>query len=142
MMPRLGLLLVLVFGFAVRANAAQTDDPPAGAAAPTGQSAPGRSDDVPQALRQAVMDKMARGFVLPDSVVWKFDFTQPYPTGGTSVCGRVNYQNSTRRYVGEQPFFARLLSGRVIKAGIISPSKIEDPVHAVADAFAVACGGK
>lgn len=135
---RLELLFVVVLS--MTAPALAEADQPVGAAAPSTAGRPGRSDDVPPEVRQAVTDRFARGFLLPNTVMWKFDYTQPYPTGGLAVCGRVNYQNSTRRYVGEQPFFARLQDGRVIQSGIVARSKIEDPVHANANAFAIACG--
>ncbi len=138
MMCRPDLLLVIIFGLAAPARAA--DGP--GDAAPAGGAARlGRSDDVPQAFRQAVIDKFARGFMLPQTVLWKFDYVQPYPIGGFAVCGRVNYQNSTRKYVGEQRFFARLQDGRVTQSGIVARNKMEDPAHANADAYAIACGG-
>ena len=102
-------------------------------------SVPGRSDDVPADMRQAVIDHFARSFLLPQLVLWDFQFRQPYPTGGIAVCGGVNYPDSTRQYVGKMPFFARFQSGRIVQAGIVAKSHVEDPVHANANAFKIAC---
>jgi hypothetical protein len=96
--------------------------------------------DVPAWIKQAVKDHYARQFMMPDVVIWKFDYTQPYPTGGTAICGRVNYTNSIHRYVGFQRFYALIKYHRLIESAIVSVSLMEDPVHASADAYAIACG--
>jgi hypothetical protein len=115
-------------------GAAQPASPPAAMPALTG-----RSDDVPPDMQQAVIEKFARSFLLPQLVMWDFGFMQPYPTGGIAVCGFVNYPDSTRQYVGKLPFFARFQAGRIVQAGIVARSHLEDPVHASADAHKIAC---
>jgi hypothetical protein len=100
----------------------------------------GRSDDVPADMQQAITDHFMHSFVLPQLVLWDFRFLQPYPTGGIAVCGTVNYPNSTRQYAGKVPFFARFENGRIIQAGIVARSHFEDPVHANANAYKIACG--
>ena len=104
------------------------------------QEAPkSRVTDVPETIRNAVIDRLQKNFVYPQLTIWKFDYMQPYPTEGISVCGRVNYLNSTRRYVGELNFFAHIRDGKVVQAGIVSHSVREDPVLGNADAYKIAC---
>ncbi len=105
-----------------------------------GQSIPkGRVDVVPDDIRQEVIAQMQRTFVYPQLVIWKFDFMQPYPTDGMAVCGRVNFPSSTRRYIGEQAFFAHLRNGKVAESGIVAQRQNEDPVLANAAAYKIAC---
>ena len=100
----------------------------------------GRVDDVPDDVRQAVIDRMQRTFIYPMLVIWKFDFIRPYPTDGIAICGRLNFPDSTRHYVGEQPFFAHMSGGRVTESGIVARRQNEDPVLANANAYKIACG--
>ncbi len=113
--------------------------PPAAQSAAAPPVVAGRSDDVPADMRQAIADHFARSFLLPQLVRWDFLFLQPYPTGGTAVCGLVDYPNSTRQYVGKLPFFARFQNGRIVQSGIVARSYMEDPVHANANAYKIAC---
>ena len=98
-----------------------------------------RVTDVPDTLRQAVIEQLQKTLVYPELAIWQFDYMQPYPTEGVAVCGRVNYPNSTRRYVGYLKFFAHMRDGHVIKAGIVSPSVRDDPVLSNATAYKIAC---
>ena len=100
----------------------------------------GRVEIVPDDVRQAVIAATQRTFIYPQLVIWKFDFIQPYPTDGIAVCGRVNFPNSTRRYVGEQPFYAHMIGGQVIESGVVAQRQNEDPVLANAAAYKIACG--
>ena len=105
------------------------------------QTLTGRVPDVPDDIRQIVIEKLQKTFIYPMLTIWKFDFMQPYPTEGVSVCGRVNFANSTRHYIGEQNFYAHLRGGKVFEAGIVARRAQEDPVLGNATAYKVACGG-
>ncbi len=100
----------------------------------------GRVTDVPDELRQAVIYHLQHDFVYPDLVVWDFQFIQPYITGGIAICGQLNLADSTRRYVGMQPFYAIYVSGNVTSAGIVAKRQNEDPVLSNRAAFKIACG--
>jgi hypothetical protein len=112
---------------------------PAEAGAQPAPAEAGRTE-VPPAMRQLVIDHFAKSFVLPQLVIWKFDYAQPYPTGGTAVCGRVNYPDISRRYVGEQPFFVRFKDGVLVESAMMSRLAIDDPVGASRHAYTIACG--
>lgn len=103
--------------------------------------APARADDadVPQAIRDAIAEHFRKSFVVPYMVLWKFDFTRPYPTGGTAICGRVNYPGSTHRYKGDHAFYARIQKGVVTDGAIVSTSVAEDPTHITDAAYRIAC---
>jgi hypothetical protein len=101
----------------------------------------GSAGDITPAMRQTIRDRFRKIFMLPDTVLWRYDFTRNYPTGGISVCGRVNYQDSTRRYVGFLKYYARFTDGKIVDTGILPRNANQDPVHANADAYRIACGG-
>ena len=93
-----------------------------------GQPAPkGRVSDVPDDVRQAVIDRLSKTFLYPQLVIWKFDFAQPYPTGGTSIWG----PTTTR---------APRPDGRIVQANIGAARQNEDPGGADATGYQVACG--
>jgi hypothetical protein len=106
---------------------------------------PGRAEDdnaahIPLETQQLIKAKFADSFLFPDYVQWRFDFTRPYPTSGTSVCGRVNYQNSTHNFIGFKPFFALILNGRVTDYHIVPGVYAQDVTYAGLAAYKVACG--
>ncbi len=70
------------------------------------QAAQDTSKDVPADVQQLVEDYFNDRFVYPDTTDWHFDFIAAYPGSERIVCGRVNYQNARRQYVGEKHFFA------------------------------------
>jgi hypothetical protein len=126
------LILGVWLSLAGHAGAAEAGD---GTATPAG-----RSQNIPADKQQAIIDHFAVNFVLRDMVIWKFVFSQPYPTGGIAVCGTVNYPDSTRRYVGSRPFYARFVDGKIVTATIVVSGSRNDPAHASADAYKIACG--
>jgi hypothetical protein len=105
---------------------------------------PARGNDnaanIPIETQTLIKARFRNTFLLPELVQWKFDFTKPYPTGGIAVCGRVNYQVSTRRYVGFRPFMALVVDGRVTDHRIVPGVYAEDPTYASLAAYKVACG--
>lgn len=106
------------------------------AAAP---AASGWAAPVPKALQQPVIDHFRGVFVLPDLVIWQFDQAKPYPLGGMTVCGHVNILNSTRRYMGLQPFYAVVRDGAWVEGDIVG-NKVQDPTGAVAASYKTLCG--
>ncbi len=99
----------------------------------------GRVTDVPDNVRQAVIDHLQHTFVYPDLVIWHFEYMQPYPTGGLAICGNLDLPDSTRHYERAQPFYAHYVDGRVVESGIVSPRQNEDPVFSNRAAFGIAC---
>jgi hypothetical protein len=71
-------------------------------------------------------------FVLPDTVLWDFDFIKPYPLGGTTVCGRVNFQNSNRVYGGKQLFYTVFQEGKAVDGGVVG-NVVDDPTGTTRD---------
>jgi len=109
-------------------------------------ASPSRAEDdnaahIPLETQQLIKAKFADSFLFPDYVQWRFDFTRPYPTSGTSVCGRVNYQDSTHAFIGFKPFFALILNGRVTDYHIVPGVYAQDVTYAGLAAYKVACGG-
>ncbi len=84
--------------------------------AQTGQAA--RSAElsaVSQDLQDKVEDKAAAQLVKPETAVWIFDFIRPDPGGGRIICGKINYQDSTKKYRGPYRFFATVRGANVVK---------------------------
>jgi hypothetical protein len=109
------------------------DDPPvmppsASADAP----APTAGNPVPDNMKQMSMLYFRKLFVLPDTVLWDFDFTKPYPLGGITVCGRVNFQNSDRVYGGKKLFYTIVQEGKIIDGGVVG-DVVDDPVGTTRD---------
>lgn len=57
-------------------------------------------------LQDKVIAKIGRLLVMPETARWVFDFIRPDPGGGQIVCGKVDYQDSTKKYQGPHRFFA------------------------------------
>lgn len=102
-------------------------------------AAPPPSDPVPPALQDVIIAKISTTLVLPASAIWQFDRSQPYALGGTLVCGRVNYQISTRRYVGMSPFYAVVNDGKVSEWALVSTEYKLDPTGATTLAYKQHC---
>ncbi|HTZ69234.1 MAG TPA: hypothetical protein VMB71_01150 [Acetobacteraceae bacterium] len=93
-------------------------------------------------LQQSIVASLGRMMVLPQTTVWQFDWSKPGPAGGTLVCGHVNYQDSTRHYLGLQPFFAIVRNGKVAESGIQTKSGAVDPTGAISYSYDQYCGNK
>jgi hypothetical protein len=102
---------------------------------------PPGTESVPLDIRDAVKAAIAVHLVLPETAKWTFEFMSPYVTGGTVVCGRVDYQSAMRQYVGAKRFYA------VVKHGVVTLSQLQDPpfidtTGAEARDFALLCDRK
>jgi len=95
---------------------------------------------VPAAVQQVVMAYLEPSLVLPATALWTFDSAAPFPLGGTLVCGHVNYQISTRRYVGPSPFYAIVSDDHVREWGLVTPSTSSDPTGAIRLNYQEHCG--
>jgi hypothetical protein len=95
---------------------------------------------IPLETRKLIKAKFEDNFLFPELVEWRFDFTRPYPTSGTAVCGRVNYQDSTHGYIGFKPFFALIVDGRVTDYHIVPGVYAQDVTYAGLAAYKIACG--
>jgi hypothetical protein len=92
---------------------------------------PGTGNPVPDSLKQPTMLYFRKLFVLPDTVLWHFDFSKPYPLGGTTLCGRVNFQNSMRVYGGDKLFYTIFQDGKLVDGGVVG-NVVDDPVGTTA----------
>jgi hypothetical protein len=108
-------------------------------AIPPAAAQDGSADDVTQPMKDSIEAYFHKSLLLPELAIWKYDFTRPYPTGGTAVCGRVNYVVSTRRYYGFLPFFVRFKNGKLVEGAIAVPPKV-NPIQAPTYAYRIACG--
>jgi hypothetical protein len=106
----------------------------------TARAADGNAAHLPRETRDLVKASFREIFLLPDQVHWEFDVVRPYPTTGTSVCGRVNYEDSTRHYVGFRLFFAVLVDGHVTDHRIVPDSYVADPTYTNLQGYKIACG--
>jgi hypothetical protein len=76
--------------------------------------------------------------VLPDFTKWRWDNAKPYPLGGRLICGHVNFQNSNRRYMGEEAFYAVVRDGKYREGGVVG-NMIQDPAGTVRFAYKTLC---
>jgi hypothetical protein len=84
------------------------------------------SIDVPPDIRQAVIARLSPQFAVKETAIWEFDSLTPYILGGTLVCGKVNFQNSLRRYMGMLPFYIVVKRGGATGDSGIMPLNLED----------------
>jgi hypothetical protein len=110
-----------------------------GKAAQSAASQDATAADITQPMKDAMEAYFHKTLIHPELAIWKYDFTRPYPTGGLSVCGRVNYVTSTRQYFGFLPFFAHFRGGRMVEGGIAVPAYV-DVLQGMTHAYDVACG--
>jgi len=99
---------------------------------------PALAAPVTLADQQVVIEHFRSTFVLPQFTQWRFDKAGPYRLGGTLICGGVNFQNSVRRYVGEQPFYAVVRDGKFTEGGIVG-NAVQDPAGTVQFAYNILC---
>jgi hypothetical protein len=128
-------------GAAMAADAAQDTAAslPSGAAKQLAMIPTASVDDLSADAKQVIKDHFRKNFMLPDIVLWKFDYLRAYPTGGTAVCGRVNFPNSTRQYVGYKPFYALFQHGDLTGSVIVAREEA-DPERASPKSYNIACG--
>ena len=100
------------------------------------------ADTVPPETRRLVEDHFASSLVLPATALWQFVSIRPYIGGGDIVCGKVNFQNSTRRYIGYLGFYAVVRNGKVGISGIEAANAMQDPTGAFKFAYQSFCEGK
>lgn len=94
---------------------------------------------VPPAIRRQVMAFFAPSWVLPDTVMYRWDALRPTFGGDQVVCGWVNYQNSTRVYVGWRAFYA-IVHGAEIPTSAIQPGNLTDGISsAITKNFNLLC---
>ena len=98
------------------------------------------ADPVPVDMQQKIIAHFSPAMVLPQTTIWHFDRMAPFVLGGVTVCGRVNYQNSTKKYLGLEPFYAVVQDGAVNDGGISSNDKLLDPEGSVAFSYKQHCG--
>jgi hypothetical protein len=97
------------------------------------------ANDVSIAYQRLVKAHFAINLPLPDLAIWRFDSVRPYPGGGDIVCGKVNYQNSTRVYMGMLGFYVVIRNDRVGLSGIEANNAMEDPTGAFKFAYHNLC---
>jgi hypothetical protein len=97
------------------------------------------ADTVPPDLQRITMEHFLPSFVYPDLVQWEWDSAKPYPLGGTAVCGKVNFPNSNRRYLGYKEFYALVVDGKYQEGGIVG-NNVQDPAGAIGFAYRTVCG--
>jgi hypothetical protein len=95
---------------------------------------------VPPATQQVIMAYLEPTLVLPATALWTFDSATPFALGGTLVCGHVNYQVSTRRYVGPAPFYAILVDNKVREWGLVTHGASTDPTGSIKLNYQEHCG--
>jgi len=98
--------------------------------------------DVPVDTKRLIQSHFAPTLVLPATAIWRFDGMKPYGGGGDMVCGKVNFQNSTRRYIGFLGFYAVIRNGKVGISGIEAENVMQDPTGAFKFAYHNFCGGR
>jgi len=97
------------------------------------------ANQVPIPVQRLVKARFAVNMPLPDTALWRFDSVKPYAGGGDIVCGTVNFQNSTRVYMGVLGFYAIISRGKVGLAGIEANNAMEDPTGAFSFAYHNLC---
>jgi hypothetical protein len=97
------------------------------------------ANEVSIPVQRLVKARFAVNMPLPDTALWRFDGVKPYAGGGDIVCGKVNFQNSTRVYMGMMGFYAVIRSGKVGLAGIEATNAMEDPTGAFSFAYHNLC---
>jgi hypothetical protein len=94
---------------------------------------------VPADIQQRVIAHFSDAFVLPDTAIWKFDGYPPFPEGGNVACGRVNYQDSTKAYIGYRGFFAVIRGPNIDAANILPRFSRQDPTGAATATYHQLC---
>ena len=74
-------------------------------------------------MQDKVEDAAARQLIKPETALWTFDFIRPDPGGGQIVCGKISYQDSTKKYRGPYRFFASVRSDKVVKVTLQEASR-------------------
>ena len=74
-------------------------------------------------MQDKVEEAAAKQLVKPETALWTFDFVRPYPGGGQIVCGKISYQDSTKKYRGPYRFFATVRSDKVVKVTLQEASR-------------------
>jgi hypothetical protein len=93
----------------------------------------------PDPKQRAMIDAyFSPQFVWPDQAIWRYLKTQPF-LDGTLWCGQVNEMNSSRRYLGFQPFYVTLYADGVHE-GAIMGSAHDDPTGTLRGMLKQRCG--
>jgi len=96
--------------------------------------------NVPQDLKQVVIDHFSPMFVVPQTAIWEFDTMSHYLLGGTLICGKVNYQDSLHHYVGPQPFYLVIKSDHSTGDGDLLPLYVvRDPTGTKRSTYTKVC---
>ncbi len=97
---------------------------------------------VPVPMQRSIQGYFAPTMVLPALALWRFENIKPYGGGGDLVCGEVNYQDSTRQYLGYLGFYAVVRNGKVTMGGIRAANEAQDPTGAFEFAYSKLCSRK
>lgn len=80
-----------------------------------GEAARAASQEQPVSVevQDKVIAVIGRQLVKPETARWVFDFIRPDPGGGQIICGKVDYQDSTKKFLGAHRFFVTYSGGKV-----------------------------
>ena len=107
-------------------------------AARADQGLPPGTAKVPPDTQFLVESAFAPQLVLPATAMWRFEYMKPYGSGQI-VCGHVNFQRSTRQYIGFLGFYAVVRHGRVGISGIEAENAMQDPTGSIKFAYDSMC---
>jgi hypothetical protein len=94
---------------------------------------------VPPDVQKRVIDSFSNAFVYPDTAIWKFDGYPPFAAGGNVACGRVNYQDSTRAYIGYRGFYVVLRGPNIDASSVLPRFPWQDPTGARTNSYHELC---
>jgi hypothetical protein len=94
---------------------------------------------VPPDVQQRIIAKFADTLVLPETAIWRFDDFRPFEAGGNVACGHINYQDSTRAYIGWRPFYAVVRGSAIDSTGMVPRWAKQDAVGAVTGNYNTLC---
>lgn len=91
-----------------------------------------------QQQRDAIEAKLSLFMVLPETTIWRFAPVKPYLGDQVLVCGQVNFQAASRKYIGFRRFYATLDDNRVTLAQL--EDQITDPSGRMHQKIDLLCG--
>jgi hypothetical protein len=97
------------------------------------------ANPVPSKTQRLLEAFFAPQLPLPDTAIWRFELIKPYMGGGDIVCGAVNFQRSTRVYIGFLGFYAVVRHGKVGINGLQAEHAQQDPTGAFKFAYETLC---
>jgi hypothetical protein len=94
---------------------------------------------VPPDVQQRVITIFSDSLVLPDTAEWRFESFEPFPGGGNVACGVVNYQDSTKVYIGWRGFYAVVRGPNITTRAILPRYKRQDPTGGALYDYTLLC---